>query len=451
MRSAELSVKKIAGLILTIALFAAFSASTAPAGEEDQQARIKKLEEKIARIEQKLAEDEKKMTGRIRIFLGKDQSNFIFGDDYAKGLHIQSRDGKFDISFGGRVHIDGALFHADSKLRAAVPDIDSGWEIRHPRVWMKGRIYGDFLYKLQYTLSDKTIGDAFVGITNLPVIDTVIVGKAARAFGNDPGPSSNYTLFMEYANTIVFGAGKQLGIAAGSPLLDERMSWAVQGFQYSDPESGFHTENNYNLNARITTLPCYEDKGQCMAHLGLSYSYRSKKSDFSYSARPEVHLAPNFVDTGPIDMKYANVFAYEAALVKGPFSLEGEYYQSFIEQESLGSIFLQGFYVQSSYFLTGESRGTQYVTAYGEFDSPVYPLKPFSIEKGTWGSWQVAARYSYLDLNDKNIRGGILGDLTVGLNWVFNPHTCWMFNYVHSNLNGSGEADIIATRFAINF
>ena len=135
----------------------------------------------------------------------------------------------------------------------------------------------------------------------------------------------------------------------------------------------------------------------------------------------------------------------------GPFSLEGEWYTSLVSREDdLSGLSFSGFYVQSSFFLTGESRGEQYVTAYGEFDSPVHPRHNADFKEGGWGAWPLAARYSYLDLNDDDIRGGILGDVTLGLNWQLNPNFRWMLNYVHSHRNGAGAADIIATRFAVN-
>jgi phosphate-selective porin len=37
------------------------------------------------------------------------------------------------------------------------------------------------------------------------------------------------------------------------------------------------------------------------------------------------------------------------------------------------------------------------------------------------GAWQVGVRYSHVDLNNRGINGGLLDDLTVGLNWILNP------------------------------
>lgn len=438
-------------------IFAAFlilSALVAPAVGEEAVTReeFEALKSELADMKSRAAPLAKALA-EAGIIPGEEP---IFGEFWDNGLNIESRDGAFNIRFGGRVHIDGAFFHADRGIETAAAAISdnelfkSGWEVRHPRIYLKGRIYRDFLYKIDYTFSNGTIGDAYLGAAGVPVLGTVIVGKAARAFGNDPGPGSNYTLFMEYANTIIFGAGKQIGLAAGSAVLDRRLSWAAQAFQFVDGK-GLRTEDNYNLNLRLTGLPWYGDGGREMLHLGTSYSYRSSKNDYRLRGQPENHLAPYLIDTGDIAISRANLFALEGAWVKGPFSLEGEWYSSLVEREdSLSSLFFSGFYVQSSLFLTGESRGTQYVTSYGEFDSPVIPLRNADPRCGGWGSWQLAARYSWINLNDQDIRSGILGDFTLGLNWQLNPSLRWMFNYIHAHRNGSGSADIIATRLAVN-
>ncbi|MFH1038683.1 MAG: porin [PVC group bacterium] len=440
-------------VLAVAALLVMASATAAESGEETvTREEFEKLKAELTELKNRV-----EPSGTVDAPTGKlPGEDMIFGEYWQDGLHFSSKDGAFDIRIGGRINVDGAFFRSDEGMKeaaAAIPGNDpfeSGWEIRHPRIYLKGRIYQRFIYKVQYTFSDDTIGDAYIGATEVPVLGTVIIGKAARAFGNDPGPSSNYTLFMEYANTIIFGAGKQVGLAAGAPVLDNRVSWAAQVFQFVDGK-GMRTEDNYNLNLRLTGLPWYRDNGREMLHLGTGYSFRSSLDDYRLRAQPEIHLAPYLVDTGDIDMKYASVFANEAAWVTGPFSLEGEWYTSLVNREDdLSGLAFNGFYVQSSFFLTGESRGEQYVTSYGEFDSPVRPRHNLDFAEGTWGAWELAARYSYLDLNDDDIRGGILGDLTLGLNWQFNPNLRWMLNYVHAHRNGSGDADIIATRFAVN-
>ena len=70
---------------------------------------------------------------------------------------------------------------------------------------------------------------------------------------------------------------------------------------------------------------------------------------------------------------------------------------------------------------------------------------------GGWGAWEVALRYSFIDLDDSAISGGTLSDITFGLNWHPNPATRVMLNYVSANLKDVGQAGIFMIRFGVDF
>jgi phosphate-selective porin OprO/OprP len=123
------------------------------------------------------------------------------------------------------------------------------------------------------------------------------------------------------------------------------------------------------------------------------------------------------------------MFNPELAWVAGPLSFQSEYFRTFIHSGETGNPVFWGWYVQGSYFLTGEYR--PYDRQYGVFDR-VRPKKNFAPGKGQWGAWEMAVRYSVLDLSDRGIQGGEGRDITAGLNWYLYPTMRVMFNYVHS-------------------
>ena len=86
-------------------------------------------------------------------------------------------------------------------------------------------------------------------------------------------------------------------------------------------------------------------------------------------------------------------------------------------------------HAEATFVLTGESRNYNPATA--SFTNPK-PRAPLSLSGGGWGAWEVAARYSDLDLNDDpgtlghalpadGIRGGDQRILSAVLNWYPNP------------------------------
>ena len=71
------------------------------------------------------------------------------------------------------------------------------------------------------------------------------------------------------------------------------------------------------------------------------------------------------------------------------------------------------------------------------------------------GAWEIAGRFSYLDLNDKAIQGGTITDYTAGLNWYLNPYTKLMLNDVYSTdeprVGANGYLNTVEMRAQIDF
>lgn len=148
----------------------------------------------------------------------------------------------------------------------------------------------------------------------------------------------------------------------------------------------------------------------------------------------------------------------ETAWVHGPLSMQAEY--NFVPVDRAGgpNPYFHGGYIQTTYFLTGEHR--PYLRWDGTF-TRVIPRENFlwsRKDRGkTFGSgaWEIAFRFSHLDLNDAGIEGGRLNDLTVGLNWYLNPFTRVTSNYVHAILDnpqtGTSGADIFGMRIQFDY
>jgi len=96
-----------------------------------------------------------------------------------------------------------------------------------------------------------------------------------------------------------------------------------------------------------------------------------------------------------------------------------------------------GYYVQGSWVLTGESRPYSKGTI-----GNVRPVHDY-------GAFEVAVRYSSVDLNDGPVYGGKEDDWTIGANWYLGQHFKLQANYIFANttkrygspINGDADVD----------
>ena len=87
------------------------------------------------------------------------------------------------------------------------------------------------------------------------------------------------------------------------------------------------------------------------------------------------------------------------------------------------------------------------------------PREKFGFGKGGWGAWELALRYSSINLNDNRVQGGKERNLTLGLNWYLSRKLRFMFNYIRAEVKDrrttpmvpEGDADIFQRRFQIEF
>jgi phosphate-selective porin OprO/OprP len=289
--------------------------------------------------------------------------------------------------------------------------------------------------------------------------------------------SSNWITFMERGLPAVFFPGRNMGAMLSGNLLEDRLLWQVGGFRDTD-DSGFAFDSwgdeQVDIATRLAGAPIYANEGAQVLHLGGSYIHRFLDDTVRWRERPEANLAQRFVDTqnsfaagGDIPANNADILNLELAGVLGPFSAQTEWTGSWVQGDhGQGDVDFWGIYVEASWFLTGEHKN--YDLGNGRFGR-IKPKANFDPADGGWGAWEIAARYSYLDLDDRNIEGGVLWDVTAGVNWYLYPNFRWMLNYVHGDVRRrgvyvfddddvllgrvglAGGADIVQTRFQVDF
>jgi len=186
-------------------------------------------------------------------------------------------------------------------------------------------------------------------------------------------------------------------------------------------------------------------------HLGFSYNHQFWDAPtFSVSWRPESFVAASLVNTGTIEgVENIDRVGLDVVWVHGPVSLQAEWNQEFLDRDAgRGNLDFWGCYVQASWFPTGEHR--RYQRSQGVF-GPVIPLANFEPWKGGWGAVQLGARFSYLDLDDRDVSGGIEKNVALAVNWFLLAQLRFSANWIYGHLNGQGDVHVLQGRFQIEY
>lgn len=146
-----------------------------------------------------------------------------------------------------------------------------------------------------------------------------------------------------------------------------------------------------------------------------------------FSDRPEARPAGvRLVDTGSMDASSTTKLGAELAYQAGPFSAEAEYLMADVDLDNgNGDPTFDGYHIQASYVLTGESR------SYG--GGGFGGITP----AGPGGAWEIAARFSHLDLNDEGFRGGEQDSITLGVNYYHSANLRFMANAIFVDVDDS--------------
>jgi len=280
------------------------------------------------------------------------------------------------------------------------------------------------------------------------------MGHMKEPFGLEELTSSKYTTFIERGLPVVFDSVRNSGFMLHGNVIGGNFNYGVGLFRDTGDDGIGIGRDAYNVSGRFAgAVVNNAEDGGSIVHLGASALFQNNDgSNRIYTQRPEVHLSPRFISSGAIPVEGASVLALEGAWVRGPWSAQAEYKLAGLNSESTGDPTFYGWYVYGSYFITGEGRAYR--------DSIFQRVRPRRnlLENGGLGAFEVAARYSGLDLGadgvdktDDLIPGTRLVDVTLGLNWYWNPMTMMRFNFIHADIDEVGGIWAFLWRGQIDF
>lgn len=457
---------------------AAFLTIAAPAFAQDLEAKVQALEQELKLLRVQIEAQVEAANAKAEAALAKAET--AAAEQPAAGPKFkmkgptptfESADGRYSLQITGRVHYDTALYDQDAvptgrqDVRIA-SDLNSGTNFRRARLGVKGKIAGDWRYHLEFNgggdPDDKlSVHYAYLQYAGLKPL-TFTAGRHKAATGFDEVTSSNDITFIERslghnAQTSPFSPP-----ANGFSVKAHGEMWnASTGVWYGDINDDAMDEFFY-WNGRVAFAPVQSDG--LLLHLGAHSSYmfepeQDGKTNVTFSDRPEMRVS----DVKWVSASSQGIFANDKAWNYG-VELAGKYNNFWLNGEvnwfgmdqtrdPAGSgpagpdLDFLGYYVQGGWIITGETKPYKMSkAAWGG----VKPADPFDLTTGGWGAWELALRYSHVDLNDhENLfrtdatgashfvgaRGGEESNFTVGINWYVNDWIRFMFNYIHADVD----------------
>jgi phosphate-selective porin OprO/OprP len=406
-------------------------------------------------------------------------------------------DGRFTANLRAIVMFDAGMYFQKDNLPAQVTnrDLNSGTNFRRARFGVDGKLFKDFDYALIYEFGGSGaedtghIQEAWAQYTGWKPW-RIRLGAFEPNIGLQAAVSTSQMIMMErpsaaeVARNVAAGDSRSALQLTGNGVWGEGDSgiaarWFASGALTGNTVStlnstgGFATQpfgEQTAIIGRLALAPFHSTDWQ--AHFGINGQYVFQTNDAGVATapryplqlrdRPELRLdGTRLVDTGAVDTRNASVYGAEFGFTSHQFMLESEYFEYKIDRRITTAIApsnpnFSGWYVQGAWVLTGENR--PYNPAEARFDAPKLNYN-FNPAAGTWGAFELAARYSDLDLNYHDcgaghpipaapapcfdaIRGGQQKISSVGLNWYLNPAIRFMFDYQHVDVDRFNAAGL---------
>ncbi len=364
-------------------------------------------------------------------------------------LKLSSANGDFEWQPIGRIMVDYNWIASDKNK------LGSQAEFRRTRLGMEGLMWGHWIWKLEFDFAsaEADMQDAYIGYKDGD--SWLKVGQQHVPFGFSTMSSSKYMLFTERSmgSGDVLQPGRRIGISGFTAGNDYR--WTFHTGLFAGPSgddddclgtSLDECDESVTAAARGTFLLFMQDANHLVNAGGAVFYSVPQDSLVRVRARPYFHVTEDrFIDanfgangtgnnTGGLAAESVLGLNAEALLVYGPFTLGGEYTYWNVNTEpvpglpgSTPDVSFDAYYIEASYFLTGESMN--YNTKKAQYDK----ISPNSVVgKGGWGAWQIAARYDVLDLNDSDLGAGSGGEMRaglIGLNWYVTQNMRFMADF----------------------
>lgn len=470
-------------LVRMSALALLFAAASSHAMAQTADERIAALEAKIAALTGELSDlktETKKANQEITKKLAATAT-------LSNGRPtISSADGANKFAIRAVAQFDAAAYDRRNDVPGGT-DFNSGTNFRRARIGVEGTVAKDWNYNLTGEFGGSGTESAQLNAAYIEyagwkpaegVAARLRIGAWATPTGLEDATSNTEGLFLERAavaelvRNLAGGDGRSgVGVLANGERWTATAVFTgglVGGTGEFDEQTGFLTRvafapilgEDYALHvgANIQGVLNVADTGAGSA----------KITQVRLRERPELRVdGTRLVDTNTLSADGVTAYGLELGANYRNFQISAEAFRVDVDRTTGFNPRFGGYYVQGAWTITGEQHA--WSSATGGFKG-IKPAKSFSLADGTWGAWEIAARYSVLDLNDRagvagtatpagGVRGGEQTIATLGLNWYPNAVYRFQAQYQHvdiDRLSAAGlqvgeDVDIVSLRSQVAF
>jgi phosphate-selective porin OprO/OprP len=374
---------------------------------------------------------------------------------WKNGLMMESGDGNFTAHIRGRMYFDMDWADSDSPLVPSSEDITQNHiGFSSARLGVAGTMYKNVLYKIEFGFEDgfASFKDVFIGLKNVGGGD-LLMGHMKRPFGLNELTSSRFVSFTTRSpSSDAFAPGRDSGIMWARNFTEEqKMWWGIGAFFNTNPIGQAGGQGGWGFSTRFVWMAIENADKDMILTVGVSFQYQDLRIDgqqvtYSVSAGSGFEVASVTIGAES-EIRYGVEIAFRMKALHA----QAEFFWATPSVLTGDDPTFSGFYAQVGYFITGESRSWQ---KNGMKWVRTAPKANFWTGDGGRGAWEVAIRYDGTDLEDSGIDGGENNQISVGVNWYWNPNARMMIGYYWNDIDAgteNGTLNVVAIRWQFDF
>lgn len=335
-----------------------------------------------------------------------------------KGLTLEA--GPLQLDLGGRLHLDASVFDEPDVPRTGTTSGD----VRRARIELSGRVAKVLRFRVDREFAGakgwRNVWASIEPVRNLEIKG----GNMIVPFSMEDLQSSNVTPFAERSMASALTGGFGLG---GAVFTGGR-NWSASVGYFTDAlanDEGRSTERGKGVLGRVTFAPMRTRN--TVLHLGLGGERRSFSATerVRFTADPGSVFAPNVISSGTLgSLDTLTAWSGEAAVSFGPVLVQGQAIALKLHRSLLDDRSFNGQTISVGWIVTGQRH--EYSGSSGVFGGP-------DRRKGE-GAFEIAARYSRLDLVDGTFDRGIGRALSASAIWTISTNLRVLATYTDNRV-----------------